>query len=193
MSSSVTLEMASGQPSICCTVRPTAEAPAVAAGERRLVVVVVDVVGDVARLGALELGGRDAVVADLGEHAVDAWPRPSSRLDAVGRDGVEADGAVVQRRAGIAAAGGRGDLLVDDEGLVEAAGGAVGGDLHQEIERLGFARLRRSCSSARRSRGGTRPCRRAGRRTATRRAARCGGSCGRSRAAPTAGFAGILP
>ncbi len=47
------------------------DAPAVAACESHLVVALVDVIGDVARFGALEFGGGDAVLGDFADHRVE--------------------------------------------------------------------------------------------------------------------------
>ncbi len=193
MSSSVTLEMASGQPSICCNRAADGEAPAVAAGERGLVVVVVDVLGDVARLGALELGGGDAVVAHVGEYACRSPASILSRLTPWVGDGVEAEGAAVEP-------GARNSCRRPTRRASRRRRGACRGGWWRRRRRsssgdraLRPRRASRSCSSARRSRDGRRRCRRAGpctRRGARRAAADPAGARAR-RARP--GLAGIWP
>ena len=134
--------------------------PAVAAGEVGLVVALVDVVGEQRLLGALELERGDAVLADVVEHAVDGV---FDRLQvAAARYRVERDGAGIQVVARVVAAGRRRDLVLDDELAIEAAGRAVGEDLHQADRALRLRPACRSRSSAPRSSGGTRHCRRAG-------------------------------
>src|SRR5262245_16722289 len=128
--------------------------------QSRLAIGFVDEVGNECLLGALELIGRNRVLAQLVQDAIDAFFHLVER-DVLGSDGINANGTAVEAEPGEPATGAGGELFLHDELLIEAAGAAVADNFHEQIESFGLARLRlwqarRQVEAAHRGVSGTR-------------------------------------
>ena len=126
----------------CSTVCAGRQRRAVPARQRRLVVLGVDRIRNEPVLGAVELVGGNAMLDDIGEHGVDR------RFDVVQRHArlrraVDAELAVVERRARIVGAGIEREPLIDHERAVEPAVRAAAEHMGEDVERFALAGLGR--------------------------------------------------